>query len=177
MIEKHDLTQLASLIEEEEFKQYFLGEPGRDHYYLLASFSFLQDNTTLLDIGTYKGCSALALSLNPTNKVISFDIVGGLTRLKAVPSNVEFRIADVISGEYDQLILASPLILLDTEHKGPYEHAFYQHLKAIKYKGKLLLDDIHLNTEMESFWNTIEKPKQDITEHGHYTGTGIVEFE
>ena len=55
------------------FKNYFLEAPGKEHYRLLSYISTLYNGVTILDIGTYKGCSALALSFNPSNKVVSFD--------------------------------------------------------------------------------------------------------
>jgi hypothetical protein len=50
-------------------------------------------------------------------------------------------------------------------------------LISINYKGYLLLDDIHLNFEMERFWGSITKEKYDITNIGHITGTGVVYFK
>jgi hypothetical protein len=44
------------------------------------------------------------------------------------------------------------------------------------YKGYLLLDDVFLNKEMVEFWNLIELDKQDLTNLGHATGTGVVYF-
>jgi hypothetical protein len=50
-------------------------------------------------------------------------------------------------------------------------------LVSIGYTGYLLLDDIHLNFEMERFWGSITKEKYDITNIGHLTGTGVVYFK
>jgi hypothetical protein len=49
-------------------------------------------------------------------------------------------------------------------------------VKQLGYKGYLLLDDIFLNKEMVEFWNLIELDKQDLTNLGHVTGTGVVYF-
>jgi len=171
-----DINLLANLVEEGEFRSYFLEEPGKEHYRLLSYISTLYTDSTILDIGTYKGCSALALSFNPTNKVISFDIQEGTTRLLKIPGNIEFRVGSILDSKYKDLILNSPLIMLDTAHEGPFEHEFYEYLTTVGYRGILLLDDIHLNEPMKIFWNNIGEEKYDISRIGHHSGTGLVVF-
>jgi hypothetical protein len=39
------------------------------------------------------------------------------------------------------------------------------------------LDDINLNNPMKEFWNVITEDKYDISEYGHWSGTGLVIFE
>jgi hypothetical protein len=129
-----------------------------------------------LDVGTLKGCSALAFSVNSKNKVRSFN-VGNEFDLNYTPLNAEFIIDNVLNGNYNSVILGSKYIMLDTYHDGTFEKEFYDHLVSINYKGYLLLDDIHLNFEMERFWGSITKEKYDITNIGHSTGTGVVYFK
>jgi tRNA1(Val) A37 N6-methylase TrmN6 len=52
----------------------FFDLPGENHYHLLANISNQINNSTIIDLGTYRGSSALALSYNKTNKVHTFDI-------------------------------------------------------------------------------------------------------
>jgi hypothetical protein len=169
-----DLTSLSINITNYEHKRYFLSECGSEHYKLLAYFSSIYNNVTLLDIGTYKGCSALALAYNPTNQVKSFDIRFGLRDISNYPNNVEFIVDNIINEEYKSLVLSSKFIILDTDHLGDFEHEFYKYLKTIGYKGILLLDDIKLNNEMKEFWNSITEEKYDMSDVGHITGTGLV---
>jgi hypothetical protein len=176
LIEEIDLSSLASLIIEDESRKYFLSEPGQEHYRILAFFSLLYNNSVLIDIGTYKGCSALALSHNPSNRVVSFDVVNALN-ITAVPGNVVFLVDRVMDEKYKDIVMASPFIVLDTTHTGIFENKFYQYLERINWKGKLLLDDIHLNDAMNKFWAGIDREKYDLTEYGHCTGTGIVIFQ
>lgn len=171
-----DLSKLSTLIMEDEFRGYFLDVPGKEHYKLLAYFSNQHENSTLLDIGSYKGCSALALSYNDSNNVISFDIRSDLKRIYEYPKNVQFIVDDISNGNYNDIILSSPFIMLDTDHDGIFEHMFYEYLKDIKYKGLVLLDDIHYNDAMKLFWNSIKHEKYDISEFGHHSGTGLVIF-
>ena len=59
---------------------------------------------------------------------------------------------------------------------GNRKKRIYDYLDRKGYQGILILDDIHLNPSMERFWSRIEKPKRDITDLGHVTGTGLVFF-
>ena len=172
-----DLSEIASYIVEDEFRGYFLDNPGKEHYKLLAYFSTKYQNTTLLDIGTYKGCSSIAMSYNNSNQVKSFDIHPNLRRLDGNPENIEYIVGDVTDSRFVDTILSSPLILLDTDHDGPFEYKFYEHLKAINWNGTLVLDDIKLNEPMKGFWNAIVEEKYDLSDYGHHSGTGVVIFK
>ena len=52
----------------------FYGPPGEQHYRLLGELASKFNNSIIIDIGTHRGSSALALSSNPTNTIHSFDI-------------------------------------------------------------------------------------------------------
>jgi hypothetical protein len=175
-LEAINLNLLASSIIEDEFKNYFLGNYGEEHYKLLAWFASKFNDSLILDIGTYKGCSALALSYNLSNKVKSFDIRYGLRNIINYPSNIEFIIDDILDEKYKSLILSSKFILLDTDHDGAFEYSLYNYLKVINYKGYLMIDDIKFNSSMEEFWTSIVEKKYDISHIGHHSGTGLVIF-
>ena len=171
-----DLFPYSQKINSLEYQQYFMSKSGQEHYRLLAYISQNDDLVDILDVGTLKGCSALAFSVNSKNKVRSFN-VGNEFDLNYTPLNAEFIIDNVLNGNYNNIILGSKYIMLDTYHDGTFEKEFYDHLVSINYKGYLLLDDIHLNFEMERFWGSITKEKYDITNIGHSTGTGVVYFK
>ena len=171
-----DLKSQGNKIVSQEYRNYYFSNSGQEHYRLLTYISNNNDNIKLLDIGTLKGCSALALSSNYKNKVFSFNLVNQLD-LNEIPSNIEFIIDNIMKTDYKNLLLESKFIMLDTFHDGELEKEFYEYLKFIKFKGYLLLDDIYLNNNMEKFWNSIDNPKDDLTKIGHSTGTGIVYFE
>lgn len=144
-----------------------------EHYNLLSSISHRFNKVKLYDIGTYKGNSAVALSSNPANLVISYDI--GYYVDVDRPVNVEFRIGNFY---YDVDVIKSPFILFDIDpHNGADELEFYEKLLQAGYKGIVLFDDIHLNSEMKYFWNSIKNKKFDLTNIGHWSGTGAVLFE
>ena len=155
------------------FQTYKFMGLDNEHYKLLAYFASLYDNTTIYDLGSYKGNSAIALSVNPNNQVISYDI-GYFLEYARQPINVEWRIGNFYR---DKELLNSPLIMMDIDpHDGMQEPLFFNYLENKNYKGTVILDDIHLNEGMEKFWQDIKQEKVDATKYGHYSGTGIVFF-
>jgi hypothetical protein len=152
---------------------YFTKPAGTEHYRLLAYLSSLYSHRLILDVGTFHGASAVALSANPLVQVISYDIQNHRT-LDIQRNNLEFRVKDVLEDK-DRLAQAS-LILLDTFHDGGFEREFVRCLQSIGFRGTLLLDDTHLNEAMESFWGETRLPKTDLTRVGHWSGTGAVYF-
>jgi len=174
-LDEIDLSSLSLTIDNNEYRNYFVSKSSLEHYRLLSYISLNNDNIKILDIGTLKGCSALALSINSKNQINSFNLNDEL-QLNFVPSNVSFYIDDILKLEYKDLILNSKYILLDTFHDGTFEFVFFNYLKNIEYKGYLILDDIKLNPEMTNFWNNIDIEKKDISNIGHITGTGVVYF-
>jgi hypothetical protein len=145
-----------------------------EHYRLIACLSTRFQNACLFDIGTNKGYSALALSYHPHNRVVSYDIVECKElRFAQELDRIEYRLGDALA---DPRLLAAPLIMLDTDHDGRFEQQVYAHLKNHRYRGLLFLDDIHLNSAMIRFWNGIEEPKEDLTDLGHFSGSGLVRF-
>jgi hypothetical protein len=171
-----NLTELSKLIKNNEHRGYFLEKAGVDHYKLIAYMSSMFENSNLLDIGTYKGNSSLAMSYNSSNKVHSFDL-NDSKDLFTSPTNVTYYIDNVLKDKYRDLILASPFILVDTYHDGTFEKQFHIFLKENNYKGYLMLDDIKLNNEMKEYWNWIQEEKYDVSDFGHWSGTGLVVFK
>ena len=153
-------------------KQYFYLNSGVEHYRLLAHISSYYDNEILLDIGTFKGGSALALSFNNNNTVISIDIENHL-ELSINRANIEFKILNILNNP--NLLHKSKLIMLDTAHDGLFERELYTYLIESNWNGIIIADDIHLNKPMRKWWKSIEnKYKYDITKFGHHSGTGLI---
>jgi predicted O-methyltransferase YrrM/SAM-dependent methyltransferase len=173
-IQSVDLNFLARHTVNAEYRGYFLDTQFKEHYRLLAYLSTLYKGQTIFDVGTLKGYSALALSYNPDNRVVSYDIedLKELSHREELKT-IEYRIGNVLE---DSRLLKAPVILLDTYHDGTFEALFYNHLKKNRYKGLLVLDDIHLNAPMKKFWSQIGEPKEDVTDLAHWSGTGLVDF-
>ena len=162
----------------------FYSPPGKEHYKLLSYFSSLYQNATILDIGTHKGVSALALSYNPTNTIHTFDITDKHVHanIKKV-SNIHFHLEDLFCKEtflnWKETILTCPFIFLDVDpHNGTMEYEIVMNLKEIGYMGFIVCDDIWYFKEMRNnFWYKMEdKFCYDLTHLGHWSGTGIITF-
>lgn len=150
-------------------------QPG-EHYKLLTYLSHWFHNSIILDIGTCTGHSCLALANNPTNKVITYDINSFNDFRILMNSNITFVQENALFINSSEIRNAD-LILLDiSPHDGLQEQLFYNKLVEKKYKGFLLCDDIFYSSGMREWWDSIDLPKYDLTEIGHSSGTGLVNF-
>jgi predicted nicotinamide N-methyase len=162
-----------------EYYNYMKSKSGIEHYRLLTFISSIFDNEILLDVGTNRGFSAIALADNKTNSVISYDIeeYSTIEKIKLLPAfnNISFKLGNFLNMENLHEI---KFIMLDTAHDGFFEEQVVNHLKSIKWKGLLLMDDInHTFIKLNQVWQSIDLEKHDLTKTGHYSGTGMVVFE
>jgi predicted O-methyltransferase YrrM len=158
-------------------------DTGTEAFKFYAYMSTLVDNTTIVEVGTRAGRSALALSHNETNKIISFDILEqGASDI--IKDNILFVIDDFMSYSVDWDFV--DMIMIDVDpHDGIKERVFFDFLKnKIRWEGLLILDDILPNwpahnmgadpVAMNIWWNSIEEEKYDFSDVGHFSGTGLV---
>jgi predicted O-methyltransferase YrrM len=165
-------------------KTEFFGKIGKEHYRLLAYFSACFSDTTIIDIGTHRGSSALALSYNPNNTIYSFDIVDNVANAAIRRrENIRFLYDNLfdptVRDTFAQIILNSSFIFLDVDpHNGEMEFEFYTWLKEHKYAGFVICDDIwYFKPMRDNFWyKTDPKHRYDLTDFGHWSGTGIISF-
>lgn len=155
-------------------------EEKKNHHYLLSFLvSQLPSDSIVADLGTLYGASALSLSMNPNVHVVSYDIERHFPLDK--PScydleNVHFTQADCLTC-IDSFIDAK-IILLDLDpHDGVQETKMIATLLEKHYEGIVVCDDINLNEQMKAFWSTVQLKKIDVTEYGHWSGTGIIIFD
>jgi hypothetical protein len=164
-----------------EYLGYFLAKPGSEHHSLLSFLTRqLPEDSTVVDLGTLYGASALALAHGiPSGKVITYDIRDNIPPAVATirnVGNIEVRIRDGILDS--DAYLDAKLILLDVDpHDGIQERHFIQRMMHSQYKGVVVCDDIYCNAAMKSFWDWIPLEKHDVTQFGHCSGTGIVVFD
>lgn len=175
---------------------------GVENYKLFLSISEqLPNNSRILDIGTCRGNSAVALSYsmktqNKTLFVDTYDIkkmVNPICEEFFKEYNINYHIYNILENleENKDKILSSNLIFFDIDpHEGINEYNFYLWLKNNNYQGIIIYDDIHLGTghkcgtgyrdtkhSMKEFWEKIPKEEKiDVTSIGHHSGTGIVYF-
>jgi hypothetical protein len=156
--------------------EYLNSDLGVNPYKLYAFLSTIFDNSIILDVGSQYGSSALSLSYNQTNQVISYDIVDCGTSA-IIKSNIIWKVMDFrndSSINFDEV----KMIVIDVDpHDGVQEREMIKFLEDKKWSGILILDDIYKDNQMKNFWNSIEKEdKLDFTNIGHLTGTGVIIF-
>jgi hypothetical protein len=178
LLQNQQLYELWPYAKGEQFK-YFTQEAGNEHYKLLSHFSWqFPKGSTVIDIGTSTGHSALALSHNPNINVITYNIVDEVANSHSIKSkeNIDIRIKNCIDDL--DLLLKSPFIMLDVFHDGTFERIVINKLIESNYSGIVMCDDIFLNKDMVDFWNWIPKNliKINTSEYGHWSGTGIILF-
>lgn len=185
----HDIVNNIDLTQEKKYVEWisthcdYINKPAGEEHYKLISFlaSQMPAYSYLIDIGTYYGLSSLALARDGNKNVITYDVFDYITddfninTIKKHP-NITFKIMDCLNDF--TVVLKSPFIVLDVDpHNGLQEREILSQLKDKDYKGLVLLDDIHLNKDMESMWNDITEKKIDVTKYGHWSGTGLVLFD
>jgi predicted O-methyltransferase YrrM len=155
---------------------------GQQEYHLYSYLSIFFNNTTILDIGTLNGRSAVSLSHNDTNQVISYNINDDIRNPKHkiyTKPNIEFRIKDVLEDLTEEFIKKIKIIVIDIDHFETIETKIIKKLDELKFSGIILLDDIHhpdpeMNACMQKLWNNLPYRKIDITRYAHWSGTGVV---
>jgi predicted O-methyltransferase YrrM len=158
-----------------------------EHYHFLAYMSKLIDDGKIIDTGTHRGGSSLALSYNKSNTVYTYDIQeykGGIANnVRNVPSNIishcPHSILDLMRNDPEQ-ILSSDIFFVDIDHEGSDEMQLFEFLLENNYAGILILDDIHLNQQMKNLWADItsrDVVSFDVTSIAHRIdngGTGVI---
>lgn len=158
-------------------------QSGVQEYRLYSYLTTFFNGVTILDIGTSTGRSAIALSHNSTNKVISYDLIDAIknkTHKIYTKPNVEFRIKNVFDDLNEEFIKNVKIIMIDIDHLETVETQILIRLRELNFSGIILLDDTtnHPDQEIKAcmyrLWNSIPEKKYDVTRYGHWSGTGIV---
>jgi hypothetical protein len=178
---QNELKRIMDSICDISWKEYF-GPPGLEHFRLLEKLGKSVKNRDIIDIGTHTGAEALALSKEKTNHVYSFDTQHRFTLLKL--PNITYCLDNLMTPEgrerWREKLLGSAFIFLDVpSHDGILEYQFYEWLRDNQYKGFLICDDIwYFEPMRRNLWYKIPTDcKEDLTDEGHFSGTGIVRFE
>lgn len=171
---KIDLSDMSVKMNDIQYRNFFNEKAGREHYQLISWVASQFAGQKIMDIGTHYGNSSLAMAADPSADVISYDIVD-VKRLYNPPTNCQYKIGDF---REDPVTLTSPFIFIDVDpHDGIQEKDFHDWFLANNYKGITLWDDIHCNTQMSVWWSKVDGAnikKVDLTEIGHWSGTGMI---
>ena len=162
---------------------YYDLKSGEQEYRLYSYLSTFFTNITILDIGTLNGRSAVALSHNETNTVLSYDIedhVKNPNHSLYSKRNIRFNIKNVLEDLNKELIEKTKIVMIDIDHYGTVELEILDKLKELNFSGIVLLDDItkhpdpKINRCMKTLWNSVQETKYDFTKYGHWSGTGVI---
>lgn len=175
-----DLSHLTPFTQFHSNKQYFDLDSGVEHYKILTYLTKFMTCNTFIDIGTYLGFSALALSHDDNKHVITYDIFDSIpdnatTSTIKQKQNITCKLMNCIDDI--DVVINTQFICLDIGHDGHDEAEILQQLQLKGYKGIVFMDDIHLNDEMKKLWESIQLTKIDVTKYGHWSGSGIVIFD
>ena len=79
---------------------------------------------------------------------------------------------------HSALLREANMLFIDGPKDGIFEDRFLRHLATIQLRPRTLLefDDIRV-WSMLGIWRRIPQPKLNITIFGHWTGTGLVEWQ
>jgi predicted O-methyltransferase YrrM len=169
--------------------------PG-EHYRLLSGLVATLRPTTVVEIGTATGLSALAMkaALPKSGKLVTFDVVPW-RKFPAVPGvgavalsdedfadgRLEQRIDDLSIPEgwrrQSHILREADFVFIDAKHDGEQERAFLQAFDEIGFtRGPIVaFDDIRL-WKLLAVWRDIARPKLDLTSFGHWSGTGLADY-
>jgi hypothetical protein len=166
----------------EENKEFY-GVCGKEHYRLLAYLSTLFNNSSIIEIGTHQGKSAMALSYNSTNIIHTFDITKKYIPVIDTISNIHYHYDNLFDREtfisWAPTILECPFIFVDVDpHNGEMEIELFKLLEEIGYNGFVVWDNIWNFKEMRNnFWYKVpDSIRYDLTLVGHWSGTGVTTF-
>lgn len=168
-----------------EYANIFPGE----HYRILSGLVEVTQPKTLIDIGTYRGCSARVMLDygDVTSNVHTFDLYDYSTFDWTVLKGDDFNsgrlkqhLVDLSCketfDEYVELLQQADFVMLDGPKNDVFEKTFLHLLKAIPLTSKqrwLFIDDIKFDN-MQELWRSIQSPKLDLTSFGHFSGSGLV---
>jgi predicted O-methyltransferase YrrM len=158
--------------------------PG-EHYRLLPALAAVWRAKRVVEIGTYRGASALSLLAAPcVERVTTFDLVDWtefeptyLTDVE-VPSRITQVLGDLsdpaVFKAHRELLRSADLIFVDGPKDGRFEPAFMSLLleHPPQQDQLLVLDDIRVLTMIE-LWRDLALDHVDLTSFGHWSGTGV----
>jgi predicted O-methyltransferase YrrM len=163
--------------------------PG-EHYCLLNALVRTLRPRSVIEIGTWTGMGTLSLlqSLPSGGRITTFDLLGwetfGLTWL--APSDfADGRVVqfgdDVSTPEgiapHRALFESADLIFIDGHKDGYTEAGVLASLATLDLAPNVVvvLDDIRV-MNMIGVWHRILRPKMDLTSFGHWSGTGLIDW-
>jgi len=159
--------------------------PG-EHYKLLAALVKELKPQLLVEIGTATGASSLVMKkyLPQNGKIITYDIIPWNEYPNSgfadgdFDQQLEQRVIDItIDASQAEIIRKADLIFVDAAKDGVMESVFIDLFDNISFDKNpiVIFDDIRFEI-MTTIWREIKHPKLDISSFGHWSGTGLVDW-
>jgi predicted O-methyltransferase YrrM len=161
--------------------------PG-EHYRLLAGLVKTLKPKVVVEIGTFLGAGALSLAQElEEGAVHTFDVApwDGFKDTWLNAADFDARLVQHIADLSDPaqlrphaaLLESADLLLVDAPKDGVFEPAFIGGLETLSTKPGLVVvfDDVRVMTMLET-WRKIRRPKLDLVSFGHWSGTGLVDW-
>ena len=166
--------------------------PG-EHYRLLAAMVKTLHATTVIEIGTFTGMGTVAIlqGLRPDGQVVTFDLVPwndfehtwlqDEDFTKTEGGRVTQVLADVSAPggiePYRVLFEAADFIFIDGPKDGTTESRILANLATLTLRRDpiVFFDDIRV-MNMVGVWRRVSRPKFDITSLGHWSGSGLIDW-
>jgi predicted O-methyltransferase YrrM len=181
------LEDIASRIPKTEV-DYISMFPG-EHYHLLASVVDVLKPKTIIELGTHLGYSSLCMKkyLDADGRIFTFDVIpwNEFENTILQPGDFDSQLTQYVDdtttlnnfNKHRELFETADLIFMDALKDGVQEYQFLENFRNIGFNNKCLFvfDDIRL-WNMLDIWFHMDKPKFDLTSYGHWSGTGLVEW-
>lgn len=163
--------------------------PG-EHYKLLAGLMRVLKPEKVIEVGTFAGLSALSMlaGLPPKSTVTTIDIVPWSEIDSTVLLSSDFedgRFRQVLGDlsnrtffdTFKSELSECDFLFIDAPKDIVFESTLLMFLETISLKKDLIVvfDDIR-QWNMLSIWWDIKRPKLDLTSFGHWSGTGIIDW-
>lgn len=163
--------------------------PG-EHYRLLAALVRTLNPKTVIEIGTFTGMGTLALAqeLQPSSTLTTFDLLAwdSFADTWLAPSDFAAgRVRQVLHDistpggiePHRALFESADLIFVDGPKDGRTEADILVNLATLNlsHDAVIVFDDIRV-VNMIDIWRCIAQPKMDLTSFGHWSGTGLIDW-
>ncbi|MCR6477087.1 class I SAM-dependent methyltransferase [Variovorax sp. ZS18.2.2] len=163
--------------------------PG-EHYRLLAALVRTLNPKTVIEIGTFTGMGTLALAqdLQPSGTLTTFDLLAWDSFADTWLAPADFtggRVRQVLHDistpggiePHRALFESADLIFVDGPKDGRTEADILANLTTLKLSRDVVIvfDDIRV-VNMIDIWRRVAQPKMDLTSFGHWSGTGLIDW-
>ena len=163
--------------------------PG-EHYRLLAALVRTLKPKTVIEIGTFTGMGTLALAqdLQPSGTLTTFDLLAWNSFADTWLAPADFsegRVRQVLHDistpggiePHRALFESADLIFVDGPKDGRTEADILVNLSTLNLSRDVVIvfDDIRV-VNMIDIWRRVGQPKMDMTSFGHWSGTGLIDW-